>query len=204
MQQPSAVQLARAVRILRQGLVLAYPTEGVWGLGCDPSNEAAVRRLLALKGRSASKGLILIAASVDQVRGLLRGLSPAQLQPILASWPGPVTWLVPAPAGFPAWISGGKPTLAVRVSAHPGVVALCRAFGGPVVSTSANPSGRAAATTELAVRRYFRERLDGLLPGELGGLRGPSEIRDALSGRIIRAASPAIIAPDSPQELPGS
>ena len=79
MNTPSATQLARAVRVLRRGLVLAYPTEGVWGLGCDPSNEAAVRRLLDLKGRSASKGLILIAASVDQVRHLLRGLSPAQL-----------------------------------------------------------------------------------------------------------------------------
>ena len=183
--------------------MLAYPTEGVWGLGCDPDNASAVQRLLALKGRSAGKGLILIAASVDQVRSLLRGLSPLQLQPILASWPGPVTWLVPAPPGFPAWITGGKPTLAVRVSAHLGVVALCRAFGGPIVSTSANPSGRAAARTELAVRRYFRERLDGLLPGELGGLQGPSEIRDALTGRIIRAASPAIIPPDPPLEVPG-
>lgn len=203
MNTPSATQLARAVRVLRRGLVLAYPTEGVWGLGCDPSNEAAVRRLLDLKGRSASKGLILIAASVDQVRHLLRGLSPAQLQPILATWPGPVTWLVPAPPGFPSWITGGKPSLAVRVSAHTGVVALCKAFGGPLVSTSANPSGRAAARTELAVRRYFRERLDGLLPGELGGQQGPSEIRDALTGRIIRPASPAIIAPATPVEAPG-
>jgi L-threonylcarbamoyladenylate synthase len=200
---PSATQLARAVRVLRRGLVLAYPTEGVWGLGCDPSNEAAVRRLLDLKGRSASKGLILIAASVDQVRHLLRGLSPAQLQPILATWPGPLTWLVPAPPGFPAWITGGKPSLAVRVSAHTGVVALCKAFGGPLVSTSANPSGRAAARSELAVRRYFRERLDGLLPGELGGQQGPSEIRDALTGRIIRPASPAIIAPATPVEALG-
>jgi L-threonylcarbamoyladenylate synthase len=203
MSTPSSVQLARAVRVLRRGLVLAYPTEGVWGLGCDPYNASAVQRLLALKGRSASKGLILIAASVEQVRSLLRGLSPAQLQPILASWPGPVTWLVPTPSGFPAWITGGKPTLAVRVSAHAGVVALCCAFGGPIVSTSANPSGRAAARTELAVRRYFRDRLDGLLPGELGGLQGPSEIRDALTGRIIRAASPAIIPPDLPPQVPG-
>lgn len=201
--EPSAVQLARAVRVLRQGLVLAYPTEGVWGLGCDPSSESAVQRLLALKGRSASKGLILIAASVDQIRHLLRGLTPAQLQPILATWPGPVTWLVPAPAGFPHWITGGKPTLAVRVSTHTGVVALCRAFGGPIVSTSANPSGRAAARTELAVRRYFRERLDGVLPGKLGGLSGPSEIRDALTGRIIRAASPAIIQPEASGEVTG-
>ncbi len=197
---PSATQLARTVRVLRQGRVLAYPTEGVWGLGCDPSNQAAVRRLLDLKGRSASKGLILIAASVDQVRHLLRDLNPQQLQPILATWPGPVTWLVPAPPGFSSWITGGKPTLAVRVSAHTGVVALCTAFGGPIVSTSANPSGRAAALTELAVRRYFRERLDGLLPGELGGQRGPSEIRDALTGRIIRAASPAMMPPATPPE----
>ncbi len=203
MNTPSAVQLVRAVRVLRQGLVLAYPTEGVWGLGCDPWNETAVQRLLDLKGRSASKGLILIAASVEQVRNLLRGLNPTQLQPIMASWPGPVTWLVPSPPGIPLWITGGKPSLAVRVSAHTGVAALCRAFGGPIVSTSANPSGRQAARTELAVRRYFRERLDGLLPGELGGLQGPSEIRDALTGRIIRAASPVIISPASPDQVPG-
>ena len=202
MKTPTSPHIARALRTLRGGGVLAYPTEGVWGLGCDPWNEKAVRRLLALKGRSESKGLILIAGAIEQVSSLLRALSPAHMQRVLDTWPGPVTWVVPATPGLPAWLTGGKPSLAVRVSAHTGVAALCAAFGGPIVSTSANPSGRPAALTELAVRRYFREGLDGVLPGPLGTQVGPSEIRDALSGRVLRPANPPATTRAPPDEAP--
>ena len=202
MKTPTSPHIARALRTLRGGGVLAYPTEGVWGLGCDPWNEQAVRRLLALKGRSESKGLILIAGAVEQVSSLLRALSPVRLRTVLDTWPGPVTWVVPATPGLPGWLTGGKPGLAVRVSAHTGVAALCAAFGGPIVSTSANPSGRPAALTELAARRYFRQHLDGVLPGPLGTQMGPSEIRDALSGRVLRLATPPASPRPPPDEVP--
>jgi len=178
-----------AARYLRGGGVLAYPTEGVWGLGCDPDNADAVQRLLALKRRDPAKGLILVAASIDQVLPYLDGLSTAQLQPLLTSWPGPQTWIVPDNGTAPDWITGGKPGLALRVSANTVVRALCEAFGGPIVSTSANPSGRPAPRSMLRVRRYFPEQLDYVLAGALGGQSGPTPIRDLITAELIRASS---------------
>jgi len=178
---------AYAAAVLRKGGIVAYPTEAVWGLGCDPGNADAVRRLLELKDRPASKGLILVAATPAQLRPYLQAL-PAEVEArILATWPGPVTWLWPAAEGVPPLLRGEHDTLAVRVSEHPRVRALCLAFGGPVVSTSANRSGEPPAYVETEVQERFAEGLDFILPGETGGRERPSEIRDALSGRILRA-----------------
>lgn len=179
--------IERAAHAARAGGVIAYPTEGVWGLGCDPFDAGAVRRLLALKRREEHKGLILVAGEVAQVMAYLRLLDGVRRGEVLASWPGPVTWVVPAPPEIPVWVRGRHPGVALRVSDHPQLRALCRAFGGPLVSTSANPAGRPAALTELRVRQYFRAQLDCILPGELGARGRPSEIRDALHGRVLRA-----------------
>lgn len=178
--------LERAVRVLRAGGVIAYPAEGVWGLGCDPFHAAAVARILRLKGRSQGKGLILVAGDVEQVRPLLDRVPPARRAELLACWPGPVTWIMPAGEELPRWITGKHDSVAIRVSDHFQLAFLCRLFGGPIVSTSANLQGRPAARSALAVRRYFRGGIDYLLPGELGGRRGATPIRDALSGRIVR------------------
>lgn len=183
---PSALHLRRAVHALHAGQVIAYPTEAVWGLGCDPFNEMAVRRLLALKQRSEAKGLILIAADTTQIAPWLAGLNAAQRAAVHATWPGPYTWVVPAPQA-PQWLRGRHASLAVRVSAHPGVQALCRAWGGPLVSTSANLSGQPPARDALALRRQFGYGLGYILPGRLGGDARPSEIRDAVSGIVLRA-----------------
>lgn len=182
---PSALQLRFAVRALRAGAVIAYPTEAVWGLGCDPFNEAAVLRLLELKQRSEAKGLIIIAADVAQISPWLEALTPAQKTTVLATWPGPYTWIVPAPQA-PRWLRGAHDSLALRVSAHPGVQALCRAWGGPLVSTSANLSGQPPARDALALRRQFGAGLGCIVPGRLGGDARPSEIRDAVSGAVLR------------------
>ncbi|WP_207060757.1 L-threonylcarbamoyladenylate synthase [Motiliproteus sp. SC1-56] len=172
-------RLKQATRALQAGGVIAYPTEAVWGLGCDPWNEAAFRRLLALKRRPPEKGVILIAADRSQIAPLLNELTPAQAQHLAASWPGPVTWLLPDPQDWvPAWIKGGHPTVAVRVSDHPLVAELCRAFGGPLVSTSANRAGHPPGRTPREVRLALGPGLDYLLPGALGGRERPSEIRD--------------------------
>ena len=178
--------LQRAVRVLRAGGVIAYPTEGVWGLGCDPFNAGAVARVLRLKGRSPGKGLILVAGDVAQVRPLLGRVPLAQRAALLDSWPGPVTWIVPVVDEVPPWITGRHDSVAIRVSNHFQLASLCLLFGGPIVSTSANLQGRPAARSALAVRRYFRGAIDYLLPGELGGRRGATAIREALSGRIVR------------------
>ncbi len=183
---PSPDDLARAVAVLRAGGVIAYPTEGVWGLGCDPFCERAVRRLLDLKQRSEARGLIMIAATVAQVQSWLTRLDAAQRDAVLASWPGPYTWIVPV-TDAPAWLSGEHASLAVRVSAHAGVQQLCVAFGGPLVSTSANRSGQPALMSAAAVQEEFGHELDFILPGALGGDARPSEIRDATSGVVLRA-----------------
>ncbi|HNE27004.1 MAG TPA: Sua5/YciO/YrdC/YwlC family protein, partial [Pseudomonadales bacterium] len=139
--------LQRAVSVLHSGGVIAYPTEAVWGLGCDPHNEEAVTQLLALKQRNWRKGVILIAADVAQLAPYLRGLPEEKLAVLHASWPGPNTWLVPNNGAAPAWITGGRSTLAVRVTAHPLAAALCKQFGGALVSTSANRAGKKPART---------------------------------------------------------
>jgi L-threonylcarbamoyladenylate synthase len=183
---PSAAELAQAVAALRDGAVIAYPTEAVWGLGCDPFAEAAVERLLALKGRSADKGLILIAADVTQVEPWLVTLDAGKRAAALATWPGPYTWVVPAPQA-PRWLRGEHASLAIRVSAHPGVQALCHAWGGPLVSTSANRSGEPPLSGPAELRATFGAGLGYVLPGALGGDVRPSEIRDAVSGAVLRA-----------------
>ena len=181
-----ARQLARAISVLRAGGVIACATEGVWGLSCDPFNAAAVRRILALKGREADKGLILVAGGLAQVERYLRHVPTDKLAEIHDSWPGPVTWIVPHRGELPVWITGTQSGVAIRVSDHLQLQALCLGFGGALVSTSANPQGLAPARSAQMVRRYFGDRIDYLLPGALGGRRRPSEIRDALGGRIVR------------------
>lgn len=171
---------------MRAGGIIAYATEAVFGLGCDPRNGLAVRRLLGIKGRSAAKGLILIAADLAQLLPFVAGLPSGRAQQILASWPGPVTWILPARPGTPRWLTGGRATLAVRVTAHPGVAALCRACGTALVSTSANRSGRPPARSPLQVRRRLGPLIDYLLPGDCGPERRPSRIIDAASGALVR------------------
>lgn len=180
------LHLERAVRVLRDGGVVAHATEGVWGLACDPGNPRAVASVVQLKGRRADKGFILVAGSISQVLPLLAHLEAARREAVLQSWPGPVTWIVPVGAEVPRWIRGRHRSVAIRVSDHLQTVALCERFGRPLLSTSANLQGRPPARTALAVRHFFRGSIDYLLPGELGGRRSPSAIRDASTGRVLR------------------
>ena len=180
-------QIQRAVEALKTGGVIAYPTEAVFGLGCDPRNEAALKRLLQLKGRDVEKGLILIAASYEQLKPFLSELDKETEKELLASWPGPVTWLVPANESVSASLRGKHTTLAVRVTNHPLVQQLCNAFGGAIVSTSANTAGMQPARTIEEVKHYFNDSLDVIVKGETGGLSKPTEIRDALSKQVIRS-----------------
>jgi len=182
----SPVRLRAAVRALQRGGVIAYPTEAVWGLGCDPLDERACLRLLALKDRPWDKGLILVASRLSQIEPYIEIPSNNALKRATATWPGPATWIFPATDRCPMWISGDHDGVAVRVSSHPGVVELCEAWGGALVSTSANPSGRAPAMNPAQVRLYFGNSLDTLLPGALGGLAKPTTIREAATGHILR------------------
>lgn len=176
----------QASQLVRAGQVIAYPTEAVYGLGCDPMNEQAVTRLLDLKQRDRDKGLIVIGSSLAQFKGLVRPLSNEQLEPAIASWPGPFTWLLPAAGDCPDWVRGSHATVAVRITAHEVCRKLCRLLDGPLISTSANPFDGPPARSIDQLEDYFHEGLAGVVRGELGGLDEPTPIRDLLSGRIIR------------------
>jgi len=183
--------LQQAARAIGAGGIIAYPTEGVYGLGCDPANATAVLRLLRLKRRPLAKGLILIAADLEQLLPYITEPTSEQLQRIGSSWPGPVTWLLPARPSTPTWLTGAHDTLAVRVTRHPVAAALCRACNGALISTSANRHGLRPADTALQVRRQFPTELNAIIHGAASHRGGPTEIRDGRTGAIIRPATMA-------------
>ena len=169
--------------------MIAYPTEAVFGLGCLPVHREAVERLLAIKRRSWRKGLLLIAAAFEQLEPFVVLPEDARRRrQILASWPGPTTWVLEARPGVPRWVSGGRRTVGVRVTAHPLARALCERLGQALVSTSANVSDRQPLTTTLQVRRALGDALDYVLGGAVGGLKKPTQIKDGRTGRVLRAA----------------
>ena len=182
------LNIASAVALLIRGGVLAYPTEAVWGLGCIPFDGEAVHRLLAIKRRPVDKGLILVGATSTQFDAVVDwpSLDPVQRARVEADWPGPHTWVVPAKASAPPWITGGRADIAVRVSAHPVVAALCTRLGGPIVSTSANLTGEPPARQRAALSPALLALVDGVCEGETGGLAAPTTIRDARSGAVLR------------------
>lgn len=181
-------QLQSAAATLRDGGVIAYPTEAVFGLGCDPHNRAAFERIFELKQRPATQGVLLIAADFTQLAHYvdMAQVSAGVLAQVRASWPGPFTWVFPRSAEVPEWVAGAHEGIALRVTAHDPAAALCRAFGGALVSTSANPHGQPPARDLAALETYFGDALDGVLDAPLGGATQPTTIRDALTGAIIR------------------
>lgn len=179
--------LRLACHAVWSGGVIAYPTEGVWGLGCDPDNAQAVYRILAIKDRPMDKGLILIGADWAQLKPWLAPLPSAQIKQMQASWPGPTTWVVPHNGQLPDWLTGGRDTLAVRVSGHPLARRLCQHLRMPLVSTSANRSGQAALTEQNTVRWQLGAEIDYVLPGRVQNPGQSSQIRDLTSGATLRS-----------------
>ena len=183
----AAFAVLRAASALASGGIVAHALEGVWGLACDPFNDAAVRRLLRLKRRGVGKGLIVIGATPAAFAAELDALPPAARAAVLASWPGAETWIVPTNR-FSSLVTGeGKPAaVAVRVPGHEQARRLAAAFGGPIVSTSANLSGQPPARTEITARRALGRQVDFVLPGATAGRGGPSRIRLAANGAVLR------------------
>ncbi|MDX2345541.1 MAG: L-threonylcarbamoyladenylate synthase [Legionella sp.] len=179
-------QINTARELLKAGEVIAYPTEAVYGLGCDIFNEQAVLRILALKKRDKSKGLIILIADWPQLWDLIdkNAVSKARSELIKNSWPGPVTWIFPKSDKAPEWITGEHQGIAVRMTAHPVAHALCQ--NGPIVSTSANISGGAPARDIHDLEQFFSRGVAGVVAGELGDEATVSEIYKAVDGTLIR------------------
>jgi L-threonylcarbamoyladenylate synthase len=176
--------IRRASRLLHSGGVIAYPTEGVFGLGCLPNNATAVYKILEMKGRDVSKGLILIASDARQLDDWI-DLGDADIPSTESS---PTTWIVPATDAAPSWIRGAHETVAVRLTTHPIARALCEEAASCIVSTSANLSGHPPARNATVLRRQFGPLVDYVVPGQCGPARGASEIRDIRTNRIVRPA----------------
>lgn len=179
------MHLHTAARVIRNGGVIAYPTEGVYGLGCDPLNRSAVDRILAIKRRDPGAGLILLAASGEQLAPFIH-VTDEQRARMQQHWPGPVTFLAPARDAVPERIRGRHSTVAVRVSEHPLARRLAELAGTPLVSTSANRSGRPATVNVFQLRRQLGAELDFVVNGACLRPGKASTIIDLASGKTLR------------------
>lgn len=178
----------QAVIALNNEQVIVYPTEAVWGMGCNPQSKEAVEHLLAIKQRPISKGLILIAGQFSQVEKYIDvSKIPAEnKEDVFNSWPGPVTWLLPCSEHTPSWISGGSELVAVRITSHPTVIALCELFGSAIVSTSANLTGQPTSDDLAQLQQQFQKSVAVYVNEPLGGNTNPSTIKNAITGQRIR------------------
>lgn len=176
--------------MIRHGGVIAHPTEGVFGLACDPDNLPALERILTIKARDRAKGVILLAHSADALQPYCAPFNDDMRGRLNGDHRRPVTFVVPAAKTTHPLLTGGRTTLAVRVTSHEFSRQLCSELGHPIVSTSANRGGRSPARTAQAVRRALGNDVDLIVGGPLGEAAGPSEIRDVVTGKILRAATP--------------
>lgn len=187
-----AQDLLKAADVIARGGVVAYPTEFCFGLGCDPRQPKALAKVLRIKRRDRAMGMILIAANVVQLTPFLHpdifAADRSLLDEAEQTWPGPVSWLLPAHPGVHHMVRGDHEKLAVRVTAHHLAARLCLAAGMALVSTSANAHGQPPARTAAQVDLIFGDAVDYVLSGRVGSAAGPSELREAGTGRILRAA----------------
>lgn len=182
--QPSNFQLRLCSHIISHSGVIAYPTESVYGLGCDPLNESATMRILELKNRPIEKGMILIAASLNQLEPFCQ-LENNEREKILQQTT-PVTWLVRKSSLTPRWICGDHHKVAIRVTQHPVVRSICNYLKGPIVSTSANPAGAQPAKNILEARIYFMNEVDMYLAGKTGQIKSATPIFDIETHQQLR------------------
>ena len=176
---------AGAISCLKSGGIIAYPTEAVYGLGCDPYNQDSVKKITQIKKRESNKSYILVASELNQLTNLINinNLS----EEVLDSWPGHSTWLIKPKKNIPSWlIDNENGLIAIRISSHPEIVELCQFFKNPIISTSANISGNKVLKNHQDVERILGSYLDYLVLGNIGEYPEPSMIKDMKTGKVIR------------------
>ena len=183
---PSQSRINKAVDTIQKGGVIAYATEAVYGLGCDPDNTDAIERILEIKGRDAKQGFILIAANASQVEKYLGELNSQEKNALEKEWGEPTTLILPASDLVSSLITGGRKTIAIRITTHPDTKILCNALAHPLISTSANISGQAAIRSRLQLEKIFVDKVDYIFPSELGESTKPSTIINASTGQVLR------------------
>lgn len=179
-------ELSKAVDVIQSGGIIAYPTEAVYGLGCNPFDEQAVLKLLSLKKRSVQQGLILIASNVRQILPLIKPQDPNDLARALKTWPGHQTWIFPKSKLVPSWVSGDYDSIAIRISNHPIVKQLCDKLDQPIISTSANLSKQANLNSIKHIKSTFDDKIQLYIDAPVGNETKASTIRDAHTLQTIR------------------
>ncbi|MFK5985759.1 MAG: L-threonylcarbamoyladenylate synthase [Pseudomonadota bacterium] len=187
-------KISLAAKWIKAGQVIAYPTESVYGLGCNPKNLPAVQQILDIKQRSYKKGLILVASNIEQMIPYMDNPTPQMIARILTPSDTVTTWVIPANKNLSSLLTGeqqtnkqvNNKTIAMRLSKHPVIFSLCQKLGHPIVSTSANKTGKAMCWSALAVKLHFRTKIKYILNAPSGKSTKPSEIRDILSNQIMR------------------
>lgn len=184
----NAIDVAAGARLIATGAVIAYPTEACYGIGCDPVNQRAVKRVASIKNRPRGMGLILIADNVERLLPYIDLRDESIMDEPLASWPGPYTWIFPASTRLPISLRTVSNTVAVRVTAHSGARHLCRLAGRAIVSTSANRHGQVPIRDYRMVWQGLGQVLDFVVRGPLGRQKNPTQITDAVTRRVLRSA----------------
>lgn len=178
-------QLERISRTLKHGGVIAYPTESVYGLGCDPYNQKSLQRILDIKGRSPDKGLIILVSKIEQALPFIAVPDVDQLAKFNSREPRATTWLMPIKTGLSRLLCGNHQKLAVRLTSHPIPKAICDYTGQALVSTSCNLQGKTEMKTTSEVRSRMGLKVEQVIAGQCG-MQKPSRIVDLLSGQVIR------------------
>ncbi|WP_444996627.1 L-threonylcarbamoyladenylate synthase [Aliikangiella sp. IMCC44359] len=178
-------QLDCAVKAIDCGGVIAYPTESVFGLGCDPYHNDAIKKILSIKKRPAYKGLIILVSDIAQAEPFLQPLSKQQLQRVNIPRERAITWLIPCQPEVSPLLRGHFRSLAVRITQHPIARAICESTNTPLVSTSCNIAGKSELKTTMAVRNHMKAKIDWLVDGKCGG-QAPSQIIDITNDRVLR------------------
>tara|TARA_Y100000817_G_scaffold300246_1_gene279126 strand:+ start:838 stop:1341 length:504 start_codon:yes stop_codon:yes gene_type:complete len=166
-------------------MIYAYPTEGVWGLGCIPESEEDVKKICFLKKRTLDKGLILVSGNFLHFEKYLSHLSPDLIEKAQTKWPGAHTWLVPANKYVPLWIKGTSDLVALRQSSHPSIVELSARLGCAITSTSANISSEPPAKNPQEIKNLFGDAVS-IIEGKLGGADKPTPIQNLITDEWIR------------------
>ena len=177
--------IQKASKIITNGGIIAYPTEGVYGLGCLPEDGNAVFRILNIKHRDHKKGLIIIASDLEQLERWAT-LNDKELDTITRE-KKIITWIVKKNKNVPYWVSGDHETIAIRLTKHPIAAALCSASKSALISTSANITGEKPPKNQVMLRRLFGDVVDYIVPGNCNFKIGASTIKILSTGKIIRS-----------------
>lgn len=180
----SDFSIRHAAHIIRQGGIIAYPTDTIYGLGCDPYNADAVAHINAIKQRPQDKQFILLAGHIDQIKPLV--LLTSEQEKLIMQTREATSWIIDASKKAPLWLLDKNHSLTIRLSNHEVVKKLCKNLGHAIISTSANPSAKMPARNSLELHRYFHHALDKILATNQKLIAKPSKIIRLRDNSIIR------------------